>query len=260
MKLPDVDYVRPADLAEALHEVVRPGARALAGGQSLVPGLVLGEVQAERLVDLTRLPELRGVDVDAGRLRIGAGEPMWDVERHAIVLEHAPHLAAVLASVGAPPIRSRATLGGSLAWADPVSQLPAAISALGFAVVTSQRTVTSGDLVSGVATLAAGELIVRLELPLLQRRCAYDLVRRTHITWPVCGASVVLEPDLARVALHGAGPRHVVAEHPDPDEAVRLACARVAPVADTRASADYRRRVVPRLAARALRRAREETP
>ncbi|MET0449768.1 MAG: FAD binding domain-containing protein [Aeromicrobium sp.] len=260
MKLPDIDYVRPADLAAAAVEVARPGSRALAGGQSLVPGLVLGEVRADRLVDLTRLAELRGIEVDDRHLRIGALEPMWDVERHALVLEHAPHLADVLGSVGAPPIRSRATLGGSLAWADPVSQLPAGIAALGFMVVTTERTVTAGDLVNGATTLTVGELIVRLELPLLPRRCAYELVRRTHITWPVCGASVVLEPGLARVALHGAGPHHVVAEDPDPEEAVRRACALVAPVADTRASAEYRRRVVPRLAARALRRASEESP
>lgn len=157
MQLPAFAYERPRSVAEASELLTtRPGARALAGGQSLIPALALREREAGTLVDITRLGELQGISMAEGALRIGAATPMWDIERSPLVAEHAPLLVSVLHTVGAPGIRSRATLGGSIGWADPGSQLPAALLALQARVETTHRALPLAELLALAPTGTAG--------------------------------------------------------------------------------------------------------
>jgi len=249
-------YVRPTSVEEAVALLTATaGALPLAGGQSLVPALILREQSAPLLVDVTRLDALRGIAVRDGTLSIGAGQPMWDLERDAAVIEHAPLLVRALQTVGAPGIRSRATLGGSLAWSDPTSQLPATLLALDATIVTTTRRVSAAALLAlerGTA-LAHGELVVSIELR-SQAGAGHGLshVRRSHITWPVAGAVALTRPGFARVALYGAAPRPICAEQASGADAITAVLAMAAPFADERASAAYRSSVLPTLAGRAL--------
>lgn len=257
--------------------LAEPGAVALAGGQSLIPALCLGELRAHRLVDLTRIQALRGVALEAGRLRVGAGVPMWELERNSLVRTHAPLLARALATVGAPPIRSRATLGGAAGWSEPTSQLPATLIALDALLLTNQRTLQAEGFFTGPQRnlLAPGELIVAIELPSSrQRSTGLAHVRRSAITWPVCGCAVCARVEDGviaelRISLYGAGERPLAAssaaqalcgrspsaEHLQ--EAGSLALAQASPPSDERASASYRRTVLPVLVRRALQQAFE---
>jgi carbon-monoxide dehydrogenase medium subunit len=181
---------------------------------------------------------------------------MWDLERDHAVSEHAPLLVRALRTVGAPGIRSRATLGGSLAWSDPTSQLPATLLALDATIVTTTRRVEVGTLLAqerGTA-LAQGELVVSIEIQ-SHAGAGFGLahIRRSHITWPVAGAVALTRPGFARVALYGAAPRPIAVASGERDaDAIAGALELAAPFADERAGAAYRTRVLPILAGRAL--------
>ena len=255
MKPAPFAYERPEDVGAAVALLAeREGAVALAGGQSLMPALNLRERRAGLLVDLGALLPLRTIEEAGGVLRIGAGARMWDVERDPLVAEHAPLLVETLRTVGAPSIRSRATLGGSLAWADPTSQVPATLLALRAVVVTDRRRLPVEELLTGphATALERGELIVTVELRRGDGRGALRLLRRTGITWPVAGAAVVRGPGETRVALFGAGAVAVAGDGASADEACAAALAKAEPFTDARAGAGYRRAVLPVLAARAL--------
>jgi carbon-monoxide dehydrogenase medium subunit len=256
MKLGPIRYERPADLVAAAGLLrTSDGAVALAGGQSLLPALRLGDRSADQLVDLSHVPALRGIEEDGVALTIGAGEPMWSVERSPLVAAAAPLLVRVLGSVGAASIRSRATLGGSLAWADPTSQLPATLIALDATVETTERSVPASALQTGRhrTSLRRGELIVRVQIPKSGAAGGFAMIRRTHITWPAVGAvaSRTGSGDV-RLVLFGAAPRPVLLSDDGAGSIQAAIDERISPFDDERASSWYRRAVVGTLAGRAL--------
>jgi carbon-monoxide dehydrogenase medium subunit len=255
MKPAPVAYERPGDIAGCVALLAgRPGARVLAGGQSLVAALRLREVEVPLLVDVTRLAELRGIELEPDAVVVGAAEPMFSVERSPLVARHLPLLPRVLRTVGAVGVRSRATLGGSLAWCEPTSQLLSAMLALGVTVETDRRRISGTDVPAdrNRSSLEPDEVVVRLRFP-RERAVAGGLhiVRRTHLTWPTVGGVAARTADGARLALFGVAPRPVVVRGSVAD-LVDLAVADVDPYDDERAPAAYRRRVAPVVARRAL--------
>ncbi len=170
MKAAPFAYRRPESLAEALEELARAGdeARPLAGGQSLVPLLAMRLARPSLLVDLGRVPELRGVRRDGAALRIAAMTREAELERW-------PGLpgvvAAALPHVGHFQIRSRGTVGGSLAQADPAAEWPALAvlldAELEVASRRGERRVAARDLFLGPLTtsLEPDELLVAAVLP-----------------------------------------------------------------------------------------------
>lgn len=249
----DFGYRAARSLDEAIDLLLeQDGAMPLAGGQSLVQAANLREVRPALLVDLTGLDELRGIVADE-TLRIGAGEPMTDIGSHPLVHQHLPLLVETLNTVGSVAIRNRATLGGSAAWADPTSQVPAAMLALDAVFVIQrsggQRRVPGTQLFtgSGTTSLQRGEVIRHVEFPMAQATGqGLCLVRRTAITWPVAGCAAVREASAVRLGLFGAGATPILARSIDEVEAV------IDPPEDAGGSADYRRSVLPELARRAL--------
>ena len=129
MKAASFAYVKPRALAEALELLERPGAKALAGGQSLIPALNLRLSSPELLVDIGALP-FRDISLEQGVLRIGALVTHAQLERSEAIAKHAPLLAQAVKHVAHPAIRNRGTLGGSLALADPAAEYPACMVAL----------------------------------------------------------------------------------------------------------------------------------
>jgi CO/xanthine dehydrogenase FAD-binding subunit len=211
-------YVAPGSLAKAL-ELVGDEARPLAGGQSLVPLLNFRLARPATLVDLNPLEdELAGMREGAGGvLRIGALTRQAAVERSALVAERWPLLRAAVRHAGHPQIRSRGTVGGSVAHADPAAELPAALLALDarFHVRSrrGERTLAAGEMFVGPLTTALepDELLVEIEVPPLPEGAgtAFTEHARTHGDFAIAGAAAVVAPGRAAIAVLGAGPAAV---------------------------------------------------
>ncbi len=213
MKPAPFEYAAPSSVDEAL-ALLDEDSKVLAGGQSLVPLLNFRLARPERIVDINRVEELayirEGTD---GGLRIGALARQAELERSRLVAERWPLLTQAVRLVGHPQIRSRGTVAGSVAHADPTAELPVALTALDarFHVRSSagSRTLGADELFVGPLTtaLAANELLAEIEVPPLPAgaRCAFIEHARTHGDFAVAGAAVVRAPGHAAIALLGAG-------------------------------------------------------
>ncbi len=176
MKASAFDYVRAKSLPEALDLLARHGeaAKLLAGGQSLLPALNLRLSAPEILIDISHLPELRGISTTATSLRIGALTRHVELQNAALVAEHAPVLTQAIGHVAHAAIRSRGTIGGSLANADPAAELPACALALHARIVMQsprgERVIAADDFFTGLfaTALLPDEILTAVEINLAQ--------------------------------------------------------------------------------------------
>ena len=203
MKPPLFRYHTPRSLPEAL-DLLRelPGeARVLAGGQSLVPLLNLRLAYPEVLVDLNQVEGLSYIRDDGNRLRIGAMTRQREAEFSALLAARCPLVVEALTQVGHPAIRNRGTIGGSLAHADPVAELPCVMTALDAELVVAgsggERVVGAGDFFVGPyeTALSPGEILVEVRIPLAQAPPAASFLEfsRRHGDFALAEAAVVLE-------------------------------------------------------------------
>jgi aerobic carbon-monoxide dehydrogenase medium subunit len=209
-------YHRASSLEDALAALAEPDARALAGGQSLIPVLKLRIARPSVVVDLGGL-ELRGLERDADELRIGALST-WDELARSDALD-SPGLAGLAEcarGVGDVQVRNRGTIGGSLAHADPASDVPAILLALGARVeirsVGGERSLPLAELVLGPFTtaLAEGELITAVVVPEPPpgSGSAYESVEHPASGFALAGAGALVRPDgSSAVAVTGVGAR-----------------------------------------------------
>lgn len=172
MKAAPFDHVAPTTIADACTALAEPDAVALAGGQSLIPLLALRLARPTVLVDLAGLGlDHVEVDPDAGVVRIGALVRHRRLELDPVVARAAPLLAEAAALIGYPAIRNRGTIGGSLAHADPVAELPAVLVATGGSVLATgpaaERVIPASDLFDGFFTtsLEPNEVLTEVHLP-----------------------------------------------------------------------------------------------
>ena len=176
MKPVQFAYYRPASRDEALALVQRYGAdgRILAGGQSLVPALNMRLASPAALIDITRLPGLDGISLEPEGLVVGALARHEAVEASPLVARHAPLIAQAMPHVGHRAIRTRGTVGGSVALADPAAELPACLVALDAVVRVAgpggKREITAGRFFRGIYTtdLVPGEIVTALVVPPIQ--------------------------------------------------------------------------------------------
>ena len=164
----DFRYSRPSSLVEAVSLLAaEPDAQPLAGGQTLLPVLRARLAAPSRLVDLGRVPELKGITRSADLLTIGAGETHAAVAASDVVKAAIPALAALAGGIGDPQVRNRGTIGGSTANNDPAACYPSALLALGARIVTDRRSLDAADFFTGLFTTAleSGEVLIRIELP-----------------------------------------------------------------------------------------------
>jgi carbon-monoxide dehydrogenase medium subunit len=189
MKASAFSYARATSIDNAIQLLTAHGERAkvLAGGQSLMPAMNLRLLAPEWIVDIGGLRELRGISVNAGRVTIGALTRHADLLRSVEVAAHAPLLAEAAAHIAHPAIRNRGTIGGSLAHADPASELPACMVALDATIIArgaaGERRIPATEFFTGVyeTALSATELLVAIELPAASRNSAHffgELARR----------------------------------------------------------------------------------
>jgi len=275
MKAAPFAYCRPASVDEAVDVLAEGDAKILAGGQSLVPVLAMRLGRPGTLVDITRLPGLDGLSVAGGALHVGAAVRQRRVERSAEVAA-VPLIGRAMPFVGHRELRSRGTVCGSLAHADPAAELPAVAACLGATVEVTgpsgTREVAARDLVTGAMTTAVGpdELITGVRFPVARAGDGFGFaeIARRHGDFALAGVAVhVVRGGAATLAAFGVSDRPVVRDvtvGPDPTEAglrpVTDALARevVDTAGDAHASRGYRARLLGVLAARGLVRAHQE--
>jgi aerobic carbon-monoxide dehydrogenase medium subunit len=173
MKASAFAYARATSVADALELLAAHGekAKVLSGGQSLMPAMNLRLVSPELVVDIGGLAELRGIVVKDGILTIGALTRHVDLLKSPEVATHAPLLKDAVAHVAHPAIRNRGTIGGSLAHADPASELPACMLTLGACIIArgpgGERRIAADEFFAGIyeTALLPQELLVAVELP-----------------------------------------------------------------------------------------------
>src|SRR6202795_3944447 len=197
MKASAFSYARATRVGNALELLGANGDRAkvLSGGQSLMPAMNLRLISPELIVDIGEIAELRGIAVTGDVVRIGALTRHVDLLRSRQIAAHAPLLTEAIAHIAHPAIRNRGTIGGSLAHADPASELPACMLALNATIVVrgqaGERRIAAEDFFTGIyaTALSAQELLVAVELPLAQKSSAHFFCEfaRRHGDYAIAG-------------------------------------------------------------------------
>ncbi|MEV0182215.1 xanthine dehydrogenase family protein subunit M [Streptomyces sp. NPDC050625] len=274
---PAFDYARPSSVDEAVRTLADAGedAKVLAGGQSLLPLLRLRLAFPELVVDVGRIPELRGVREDGDTLVIGAMTTHHDVIRDPLVRRHAGLLAAATATVADPAVRHRGTLGGSLAHADPAGDLPAVVLALDAELVAvgpgGRRTIPAGEFFLDYlqSALAPDELLVEVRVPKKDGwSFHYEKFHRVAQAWAIVGVAALVRRDDGHIAearvgltnmgatpLRAAAAERALAGAGDPQAVARAAEAAAEgtqPSRDVSASPEYRAHLARVLTKRAV--------
>lgn len=184
-----------------------PDDKFLAGGQSLLGAIKLGLAAPEGLVDVRRLPELQGLSVGAGAVRIGAATPHAVVAASADVKQAIPALADLAGRIGDRQVRNVGTLGGSLANNDPAACYPAAALGLGATIHTATRQIAAHDYFQGLFTTALqeGELITAVSFP-IPVAAGWQKFKQPASRFSLVGVFVARFASGVRVAVTGAGP------------------------------------------------------
>ncbi|WP_284743619.1 FAD binding domain-containing protein [Amycolatopsis sp. RTGN1] len=272
------DYVRPSTVDEAVQALASAGedAKVIAGGQSLLPVLRMRLAAPTTLIDLGRVAELRGVREDGDQLVIGAMTTHYDVQRDALVAEHAALLKEATDTVADPQIRHRGTLGGAIAHADPAGDLLAPVLALDASLVlagpSGRRTVPAAEFFQDLFTtaLAADELLVEVRVPKHTGwRAHYEKFNRVAQAWSMVAVAVTVRTEAgvieeARVALTNMGSTPVRASGVEAAlvgvqasaDSIAAAASHAAegtnPPVDSNADVEYRRHLAQVLTGRAI--------
>jgi len=286
MKPAPFRYVAARSLAEALRLKAEHGdeARFLAGGQSLVPTMNFRLTQPALLIDINPLTDCAGLRRDGGQsVRIGALTRYRSLERDAATARDLPLVHEALPHIAHPQIRNRGTIGGNLAHADPASEMPAIVLALGGRLraqsVRGERWIAAADFFVGAlsTTLAPDEMLTEIELPAAPPRsgaCFMEIARRRG-DFAIIGVACTVELDesgscrQARIALCNAGDGPVLAARAgaslegrriavaEIDAAAALVQGEIDPGGNVHASKEYQRHLAGVLTARALAAANE---
>ncbi len=280
MKAAPFDYHRPATVAEAVQTLAEFGdeAKVLAGGQSLIPLLAMRLTHFENLVDISRVPELQGIDLVGDEVVIAAGTSHALVGMDDEVADSVPLLSLAAPHIGHFQIRNRGTLGGAIAHADPAAEFAAVALTLDATIVATStrgdREIAAADFFTGLweNALAADELLRAARFPVWSGRVGFGVheFARRHGDFAIAGATVAVELDaedrvlrcgvgllgLGSTPERGTPAEQAVTGRPVTDitaeEFGRLALSDLQDVpADLQGSPSYRRRVGAAMVARA---------
>jgi len=205
VKLPPFAYHRPRTVDEALGLLAEHAgeSKVLAGGQSLLPVLALRLSHPAHLIDVSRLSELGSVAAEAGSVVVGAAVTHAAAETSPVVSASAPLVAGAMPFVGHRAVRSRGTVGGSLAHADPAAELPAVALATEAEMIvrgqSGERNVNAADFFEGYLSSAVGEeeLLVGVRFPAWATGAGWSVqeVSRRHGDFALVGLATVVELD-----------------------------------------------------------------
>ena len=275
MKPSPFEYHSPEATSDVVELLSMYGdeAKPLAGGQSLVPMLSLRLARFEHLVDLNRVEGLDEIRIDGDDLVIGAMARQRAVERSGVVARKSPMLSAALPLIGHFQIRNRGTIGGSIAHADPASELPAVALALDAEMEilgpTGVRRLPAAKFFTGPwsTSLEDNELLTALRFPIWASSAGFAVeeIARRHGDFALVGVACGVESNdgsvtRASVSLFGVGSTPVrataaedalIAGEPEVEVAT-LATSGLEPFTDVHASAGFRKKVAADLVLRAL--------
>jgi 2-furoyl-CoA dehydrogenase FAD binding subunit len=222
MKPAPFDYVRAEHLDEALDVLRREGsdARIIAGGQSLMAMLNMRLARPRTLIDIMRLPELARIDAKADIITVGAGVRQAALLAWPDLGRSLQLIALALPWTGHAQTRSRGTVCGSIAHADPSAELPLVLQALGGEVhlrsARRRRRVAAKDFFTGMMATARldEELIEAVSFPAAAKRCAFREVARRHGDFAIVAAAAVKTADGVRLAIGGVADMPVARDFP----------------------------------------------
>jgi 2-furoyl-CoA dehydrogenase FAD binding subunit len=225
MKPAAFDYVRAEHLDEALEVLGREGgdARIIAGGQSLMPMLNMRLARPRTLIDIMRLAELARIETTADTVIVGAAVRQDSLLAWPDLARHLPLVAQALPWTGHVQTRSRGTICGSIAHADPSAELPLVLQALGGEVHLRsgrrRRRVRAKDFFAGMmaTTRADDELIEAVAFPASRQRCAFREVARRHGDFAIVACAAVRTSDGIRFAVGGVADMPVARDFPPLD-------------------------------------------
>ena len=262
MKPPPFDYLRPDDEEEALAALADAGddARLLAGGQTLMPMLNMRLAEPAILIDIARLPNRASIREEGGAIEVGAAVTQAALEAWPPLAARAPLLARALPFVGHVQTRSRGTVCGSLAFADPSAELPLCLAVLGGEVVLRARrgvrTLPAAAFQTGLLSTAClpDEMLVAARFPAAAAGTGYAFVEfaRRHGDFATVAIAASADARSLRVGVGGVADRPVVRDWPvlsgaALDDALDALARSLDAADDIHASARYRRELVRRL-------------
>ena len=276
----DFEYYRAGSVAEACQLLaVHPGAKLLAGGHSLIPLLKLRLAAPTAVVDIGRIGGLRGISNGSGALRIGALTTHAEIAAAEDVKANAAALAEAAGQIGDPAVRNRGTIGGNVAHADPASDLPTVLTALGARFTVSspdgERSIGAADFFQGMMATALGDqdILTAIHVPASGAGTGTAYVKFSHPAsrYAVIGAAAAVTADGgtctgASVVVGGVTPvparcaavEQALAGQALSADAIAAAAAAAGSdlgddlLGDVFASADYRRAVTPVYVQRAI--------
>lgn len=280
MKAAAFAYHRPSTIAEAVQMLGELGedAKVLAGGQSLVPMLAMRLTSFENLIDISRVDELRDIERHDDEVVVGAGTPHALVGMDDEVAEAVPLLTLATPYIGHFQIRTRGTLGGAIAHADPAAEYAAVALALDATMEATSsrgnRKIAAADFFTGLweTSLASDEILTGVRFPVWGHRSGFAVEEfaRRHGDFAVAGATVAVQLDdddrvvrcgigllgLGSTPLRGSVAEDTVvggaADAVTAEEIGRLAMSGLSDIpADLSGSAHYRSRVGAAMVARA---------
>ncbi len=258
-------YYRALSVDEALDLAAEHGeeAKFLAGGHSLLPLMKLRLALPEVVIDIGRLADLSHIRDAGDHITLGALTRHHDLEHSGLLARELPLLACAAGQVGDPQIRHRGTIGGSLAHADPASDLPAVVLALDATLVargpSGTREIAAADFFGGLfeTALEPDELLTEIRVPKpAAPRWSFQKFTKRAIDWAIVGVAVqgdaVALVNMGETPLRAAAVERALADGAAPRAAAALAAEGTRASADINATRDYREHLARVLVARGL--------
>jgi carbon-monoxide dehydrogenase medium subunit len=272
------DYVAPATVDDVIRELADAGedGKVIAGGQSLLPVLRMRLAAPTKLIDIGKIPELRGVRDDGDAIVIGAMTTHYDVQRDSLVREHVSLIAAATDTVADPQVRHRGTFGGSIVHADPAGDLLAPALALDAVMVVAgmdgRKSVPASEFFVDyfTTTLSADELLVEVRIPKFTGwRAHYEKFNRVAQAWSIVAVAAAVRTEGGTIAEARVGLTNMAATpvraraveaalvgQPATAESIKAAAGHAAndtsPTSDGNADGEYRSHLARVLTGRAL--------
>src|SRR5437899_3166280 len=250
----EFNYHQPTSLDDVANLLgANAEAKIVAGGMTLVPTLKFRLAKPSDLVDLAAIPSLRGITDAGDALVIGAMTRHAEVHRSPLVKQGIPALAAMAGMIGDPAVRTRGTIGGSIANNDPAADYPAAIVALNATVRTNKREIPADQFFTAMfeTALQPGEIVTAVRFPKVAQ-ANYQKFRNPASRYAIVGVFVARTPAGVRVAVTGARPsvfrvpemEAALARSFTPDAIKDIAIKEDGLNSDIHASAEYRAHLV----------------
>ena len=275
MKPAPFDYLRADDEDEALEALAEAGddARLLAGGQTLMPMLNMRLVEPAVLIDISRLPNRAGIDDDGSAIEVGAAATQARLLAWPALRVRAPLLAEALPLLGHVQTRSRGTVCGSIAFADPSAELPLCLATLGGEVVlrsrAGTRTLSASKFQTGMLSTACreDEMVVAVRFPAAEPGAGHAFAEfaRRHGDFAIVAVAAIARANGITIGVGGVAEQPVVRDWPALagsalDDALNELAWSLDAADDAQASARYRRELVQGLGKRTVQAAEEARP